>query len=255
MSETDIVEAVFQSHDFTSREQAEAVTRATLRNLGRCLSVGEARDIAAPLPPDLSLELVDINRKRAKPMAYEEFIEQVGEEAALPDRAVEQDVQVVMAVLAQRVGEEELENAQAQLPPNYGRIFDVEPASIGRPFVDFVVERTAFDPDVDAEALVRAVLETLGVRLSRGEAEDLAQYLEGEAEQWLIDETSSDAADFSADEFVTRVARQADVSEETARETIQVVGNALSDIVPSEEIERALDQLPAGFGSLLALKE
>lgn len=255
MTEIDIIEAVFRSNDFGSREQAEAVTRTTLRNLGRCLSVGEARDLATPLPSGLSEELVDVERTRAKPFAYEEFLDRVAEEADVSEQIVEQQVQAVVAVLKERVGEEELENAQAQLPPNYGRIFDVDPAAIGRPFEDFVVERTAFESSVDGEAMVRAVLETLGERLSRGETEDLSQYLEGEAKRWVIDEASSDAANLSVDEFVDRVARRADVSEQTAREAINAVGDALSGVVPPEEIERAREQLPAGFDSLLGFEE
>lgn len=255
MTESDLIEAVFRSSDVTSREQAEAVTRATLRNLGRGLSVGEARDLAAPLPPGLSEELVEVERKQAKPMAYEEFLEQVAEEADLPEETVQQYVRVVVGVLAGRVGKEELENARAQLPPNYDQVFGTDPTAVGRPFVAVAIEGAEFEPTVDAEATIRSTLETLGERLSRGEAEDLSQYLEGEAQQWLLDQASTDAADFSADAFVDRVVWRADVSEETARKAIRTVGAALSDVVPPEEMERALDQLPAEFDSLLGLEE
>lgn len=255
MSATDIVESVFRSNEFASRDQAEAVTRSTLRNLGRNVTVGEARDIAERLPPDLSEELIDVERTQAQPVEYEAFLEQVGEEVALPEESIEESVQRVMVVLEEAIDEAELANAQAQLPPSYGPIFDIEPAAIGRPFVDFVTDGTGFDPGVDAEAMVHAVLETLGERLTRGEAEDLANYLEGEAVQWLADVESRDAEDFSAAEFVDRVARRTEVSEATARASIQVVGDALVDVVPPEEIERALEQLPAGFDSLLAFEE
>jgi uncharacterized protein (DUF2267 family) len=255
MIETDFVESVYRSNGFASREQAEAVTRSTLRNLGRNVTVGEARDIAARLPPDLSEELVDVERTQAQPVEYDSFLERVAEDTGFPGESIEASVQRVMVVLEEQVGETELANAEAQLPPSYGPIFDIEPAAIGRPFVDFVTDRTGFDPGVDAEAMVRAVLETLGARLSRGEAEDLATYLEGEAVQWLTDEASTDAEDISAAEFVDRVATRTDVSEATARASIQVVGNALADIVPPDEIEKALEQLPAGFDSLLAFEE
>lgn len=255
MTETEFVESVFRSNEFESSEQAEAVTRSTLRNLGRNVTVGEARDIAERLPPDLSQELVDVERTRAEPVPYEKFLEQVAEEADVPEETVEQYVQRVMVVLEDRIGETELENAAAQLPPSYDPLFEFEPAAIGRPFVDFVTERTGFDPAVDAEQMVRAVLETLGERLSRGEAEDLANYLEGEAAEWLTEASSSDPADFSAAEFVDRVTRRTEVSEATARASIQVVGDALAAVVPAEEIDSALEQLPAGFGSLLTFEE
>lgn len=255
MTETDIVESVYRSNEFASRERAEAVTRSTLRNLGRNVTVGEARDIAERLPPDLSAELTDIERTQAEPVEYDEFLEQVREEADVPEETIERSVQRVMVVLEDRIGKAELENAQAQLPPSYDPLFAVEPAAIGRPFVEFVTDRTGFDPAVDAEAMVRAVLETLGERLTRGEAEDLSHYLEGEAAEWLADEASPDAAEFSAEEFVDRIANRTDVSEATARASIQVVGDALAAVVPPEEIERALEQLPAGFGSLLAFEE
>lgn len=76
---------------------------------------------------------------------------------------------------------------------------------VGRPFVTLVAERAAFPSDVEAETVVRAVIETLGERLTRGEAEDLSRYLEGEAGTWVIDQESPNAVASSADEFVDRV--------------------------------------------------
>lgn len=250
MTETDIVDQVYRSGEFASEEQAESVTRATLRNLGRSLSVGEAQDLGEPLPQTLSEEVLDVAGERAKPMAYDTFLEQIGEEVDLGVQAAERAVQVVMTVLAGRVGEEELENAQAQLPPNYGRVFDMDPATIGRPFEDIVAERGSFDVAVDVEKVAQAIVETLGERLTRGEAQDLAQYLEGDAQSWLVNRESPDAADFSAEEFVDRVAVQAEISEDTARDATRVVGDVLHELVPSRELDRARGQLPTAFDSL-----
>lgn len=68
MAETDLVDTVYDSTEFASRAQAETVTLATLRNLGRSLSVGEARDVAEFLPSDLSAALLDVDRETAEPI-------------------------------------------------------------------------------------------------------------------------------------------------------------------------------------------
>lgn len=180
-------------------------TGRTRRNLWSGLSVGEARDPAEFLPSESGNVLVGASRKRDEPMPYETFLEQVGGEADIADSDVERCARAVVAVVTGRVGVDELENAQAQLPSNYGRLLTVEPVPVGRPFVTLVAERAALPPDVEAETVVRAVIETLGERLTRGEAEDLSRYLEGEAGTWVIDQESPNAAAFSADEFVDRV--------------------------------------------------
>ncbi|MCU4750670.1 DUF2267 domain-containing protein [Halobacteria archaeon AArc-curdl1] len=150
MTESDIVDQVYRSCDFASPEGAESVIRTTLRNLGRCLSAGQARDVAAPLPRPLSEELVAASPEKPDPMPYEEFLERVRDGAELADRDVERDVRVVLSVLAGRIGEVEIENARAQLPPNYDHVFDVEPETVGQPFADLVAKRGTFDSDVDA---------------------------------------------------------------------------------------------------------
>lgn len=255
MTESDIVDQVYRSGSFASREEATSVTTATLRALGDCLSPGQARDLAESLPRPLADCLLDAGPEPPKRPSYEEFLDEIATEADVGDRPVDRDVRAVVAVLTRRVGEDEIDNARAQLPPNYDRLFDVESATVGRPFVDLVVERGSFDPDVDARAVTRAAVETLGERLSRGEAEDLSRYLEGDAREWIVDRESPDAASFSAAEFVDRVSRRADVPEEAVRGVVQVVGDVLSDVVPSRELERAFDQLPAGFDPLFGVDE
>ncbi|WP_425461873.1 DUF2267 domain-containing protein [Natronosalvus hydrolyticus] len=103
--------------------------------------------------------------------------------------------------------------------------------------------------------MTRTLLETLGERLSRGEAEDLSRYLEGDAEAWVVDRESPDAASFSADEFVARVARQTECSEGAVRDAASVVGDVFVDVVPSRELDRTFAQLSAGYDDLFEIEE
>ena len=78
------------------------------------------------------------------------------------------------------------------------------------------VAQRAGVPADRARALIRATLLTLGERLTRGEAHDLASQLPGPAKEWLVSPTP-EAERFGVDEFINRVATRAGATREEAR--------------------------------------
>lgn len=61
-------------------EEAERLTRATLRKLGECVSSGQARELSATLPPELETELISHSTKQARSFDKGELIDQISGE-------------------------------------------------------------------------------------------------------------------------------------------------------------------------------
>ena len=101
-----------------------------------------------------------------------------------------------------------------------------------------------------AERAARATLQTLGERISSGQARELAEDLPPELRGWLLDD-GVEAQDFDAGEFLRRVAEREEVDPETAEHHAKAVFIALARLVRGEEIARMAAQLPDGYKALL----
>jgi uncharacterized protein (DUF2267 family) len=101
-----------------------------------------------------------------------------------------------------------------------------------------------------AERAVRATLETLGERIDRGEAQQVAWQLPPEIGPWVA--TTGPAAGFDADEFLRRVAEREGVripeAERHARAVFQVLRQVLE-----REFDDVVAELPKDFAPLLGL--
>jgi uncharacterized protein (DUF2267 family) len=94
-----------------------------------------------------------------------------------------------------------------------------------------------------AEKITRAFLETLGQRLPNEEARHLAAQLPGELEDTLHP-TAPDVKKLSSEEFLTRFARLADLSNEQAGDMAAAVWHALEQAVSAGEFEDVRSTLP-----------
>ena len=233
-----------------SEDEAEQVAAATLAELGRNVSAGEAEALAERLPDRYGRVLVEADQHDERPEPFERFLEHVAEEGGV-EGDVRETIQGVMGAVAEYAGAEEVTDAATQLPPEYGSVMEPADVSVDETFTDALASSSSLDAEVAAVA-AEAVLRTLGERLSREEAGDVAAYLHGDADEWLVEEHSGDAEDIPADEFVERVAARAEVSEDRAREYVAEVSDVLRDEAPTEELERAVDQLPEEYADLLA---
>jgi uncharacterized protein (DUF2267 family) len=115
-------------------------------------------------------------------------------------------------------------------------------------FLDTVAQAAGIGRD-QAERATRATLRTLGERITRGEADDIAAQLPPEAAPYL-EATSSGAEGFDVDEFVRRVAERAEVDPATAERQAQAVFVALARALSRKEVEDLAAQLPGDIRRL-----
>jgi uncharacterized protein (DUF2267 family) len=100
-----------------------------------------------------------------------------------------------------------------------------------------------------AERAVQATLQTLGERLSVGEARDLAEQLPPGAAAWLASERHSQPMD--VEEFLRRVAEREGVDVGTAIRHARAVFAALARAVEPRELRDVASELPMEFQPLL----
>jgi uncharacterized protein (DUF2267 family) len=115
-------------------------------------------------------------------------------------------------------------------------------------FIDRVAREAAIDRDA-AERAVRATLQTLGERIDRNEARQLAGELPPEIAPWLA--TTTPAERFDADEFLRRVAQRTGGDLAAARRQTAAVLDALAAAVSGEEWDDMVAELPQDFAPLL----
>jgi uncharacterized protein (DUF2267 family) len=101
-----------------------------------------------------------------------------------------------------------------------------------------------------ARTLIRATLDTLSERLTRGEANDLAAQLPEPAKEWLVS-SEPEAEKFGLEEFVRRVSRRAAVPPEEAERAVSAVFSTLREAVTAGEFRDVLSQLPSEFSTLV----
>jgi uncharacterized protein (DUF2267 family) len=116
---------------------------------------------------------------------------------------------------------------------------------------DFIstVELLAGVPGEGAEGATRAVLQTLGERISEAEARDLAAELPPELAAWVFSDHAGQS--FDVDEFLRRVAEREGVDEATAERHVRAVLAALAENLSDEEFANVVAQLPMDFAFLL----
>lgn len=130
-------------------------------------------------------------------------------------------------------------------------------------FTGEVQHRISADNRAEAVRTVRAVLETLGERISEGGATDVASPLPMEVDRYLLQVEHGHTYDYQ--EFVDRVAMRLnyeDLDLETAYGTpapvdradvvyrVKAVVDLLDEVVPGEGLANVEQQLPAEFEDL-----
>lgn len=119
-------------------------------------------------------------------------------------------------------------------------------------FITRVQDAAAVESRNHAELATTATLETLGQRLSAGEADNLAAQLPAELKAPL-DQTVGDAESFDVDEFLRRVADREGLgcSTEQARDHARAVMSTVAGSVSAGEIDDVRSQLPPGYEFLM----
>jgi uncharacterized protein (DUF2267 family) len=242
-----------------SRERAEEAIRATLATLAERITRGEAEDIAAHLPAELR-SLLTNTPEPAEPFSYDEFVRRVAEREGVDPHDAAEHARAVFVALGVAVAPGELRDMAAQLPRGFEPL--LEAAGVGRRQAmaeapDDLVGRVARIAAVDRETARRAaeaVLETLAVRISAGEVEDLEAELPPELhpalERGLAESRSAKV--MSADEFIANVADREGVDIDVAEDHVRAVFAALREVVTGKEFSDMAAQLSDDYGRLLA---
>jgi uncharacterized protein (DUF2267 family) len=111
------------------REQAEALTRATLEVLADRISGGEARDLARELPEPLKEWLRPLD-ELAKGYGPHSFVRRVRDRAGVTQEVAEAGVRAVIATLREAIRPKEFRDATAQLPKEYEPLLTWEPSPV-----------------------------------------------------------------------------------------------------------------------------
>ena len=241
-----------------TRDDAERAVEATLRTLAERITRGEARDIALFLPKEVRRFLTD-TPEEAERFGVDEFYRRVAEREGVDRRAAAAHARAVFVALGVAVAPGELRDMASQLPGEYEPL--LQAAGVGRrratrePYD--VVLRVAELAGLDrgqARKATEAVLETLAVRISDGEVEDLMQEiprnLHPALERGLRE--SREARRMSAEEFLDHIAEREGVTREQALEHARAVFAALREIVTGKELADTAAQLPKEYAPLLA---
>jgi len=110
-------------------------------------------------------------------------------------------------------------------------------------FLNKVQDRIGPTQPDDARRAIIATLETLGERISGGEANDLAEQLPEELKEPL-QQAGEDNEEFSLDEFLRRLSEREDVETDAARNHVSAVMTVLKEAISGGELDNIRAQLP-----------
>lgn len=107
--------------EYRSAEEAERATLAVLGLLGRRLTEGEAKDLAAQLPATLADVLTEAGPAEA--FGVEEFLRRLAAEVNGSEQTARWDASAVLSTVADAVSGGELNQVLSQLPAAYAELF------------------------------------------------------------------------------------------------------------------------------------
>ncbi|GGR80430.1 MULTISPECIES: DUF2267 domain-containing protein [Streptomyces] len=119
----ELTEAVREAGQYTTRAEAERITRIVLSALGGHVTGDERVALAQALPPEAG-RVIASQIPATHPLTAREFVDSVATriEGATPATA-RWDVSSVLSVLAARIGETLTTRVLSQLPPGYALLF------------------------------------------------------------------------------------------------------------------------------------
>jgi uncharacterized protein (DUF2267 family) len=254
--------ALVEKSSRAQRDEAERAVRATLETLAERLSGGEARDIAAELPPELRPFLTD--GRRPEPFDLREFLHRVSEREGVPEDIAARHVRAVFVALGVALSADELDDMASELPKDFGDLLAVaveahesararrSPAITADEFYDRVARRAGIDRE-GARRATDAVLQALAIRISGGEVDDLEGLLPAELraplERGKI-ESRERAEKLSLEQFLELVAEREGVRPSVAREHAQAVLATLREAIDDKEWRDLVAQLPREYSEL-----
>ena len=126
MKYDEFISQVQRRAGLASREEAERATRATMETLGERLAGGEAKDLAAQLPPEIAQYLEQAYTGIREKFSLDEFFWRVSQREGVDLTESTFHARVVVALLSEAVTMGEIEDVRAQLPEDFARLFEVQ---------------------------------------------------------------------------------------------------------------------------------
>jgi uncharacterized protein (DUF2267 family) len=239
----------------TSRDDAERAVQATLQTLAERLDRGEARDLAAELPPQIAAWLATAGP--AERFDVDEFVARVAAREGTDLATAEAHARAVFVALGQAVSAGELDDMAAQLSSDYRWLLprgDHVDVTTAEAFWQRVAERAGLDAD-GARRAAAAVLETLAERIAGGEIDDLIDRLPIALHAPLKrgrERSGGRATAMGFEDFVRRVAEREGVEASQARAHTRAVILTLREAIGDEEFFDVTVQLPDEYVAALA---
>jgi uncharacterized protein (DUF2267 family) len=229
------------------RDKAEQANQAVLATLAEHLDRGEARDLAAELPPEIGPYVATADA--AESFDVDEFVRRVMAREGVDAETAERHTRAVFLALGRTVSDKELADVRAELSKDYAPLFPSGPrvdVLSAETFLQRVADRAAVTPD-RARRATDVVLETLAERIAGGEVDDLVARLPLALHEPLKrgrEHGGEKAHKMSPDEFLRRVAEREGISLEDARDHTRAVLLTLREAVGDEEYFDVTVQLP-----------
>ena len=117
-------------------------------------------------------------------------------------------------------------------------------------FIDRVQERTGLNSREEVEAVIGAVLETLGERLDRKVRNGVEAQLPNELKESLL-ARAQNTDQYNIEEFFNRVGARADLRHQDATERTRQVLSVLRESISEGEIQDIRESLPGEYDILL----
>jgi len=117
-------------------------------------------------------------------------------------------------------------------------------------FIDRVQERTGLSSRDDVEAVIKAVLETLGERLDRKVRNGVEAQLPNELKESLLVRAQA-TGQYNVEESFNRVRARADLTYQDATERTRQVLSILREAISDGEIQDIRESLPGEYDILL----
>lgn len=246
-SEADTFIVTVQQAADTGRDSAEQAIEAVLGTLAEHLDPGEARGVAAELPPEIAPDVATTDP--AERIDLDEFVRRVMAREGVDAETAERHVRAVFVALGRTLSAKELSDVRAELSEDYAPLFPGGPEMdvlSTETFLQRVADRVGVTPDV-ARRATEAVLETLAERIAGGEVDDLIERLPPALREPLKrgrERGGDTARKMAPDEFLRRVAEREGIDPEDASDHTRAVLLTLREAVGDDEYFDVTVQLP-----------
>jgi uncharacterized protein (DUF2267 family) len=250
-------------------EQAGSISCFALGLLAQRISEGQAEDMARRLPEQLQPCMQHEGPRET--YHADEFLRRIREQLGADDAVAQKVARAVMAALWTAAGPKEFNDMQSELPGDFLPLLETAQAQAPPPtseppqpfrgsltadeFVRRVAQRAGLEPD-RARKATEAVLETLALRVTEGQIQDLRPFIPPELHDPLtfgVLRSHGRALRMSVEEFLDEIAQREGegLTREQAAAHARAVFSVLREAVGDKEFRDTVAQLSRDYKPLI----